>query len=199
MLRRRPVLEPEAQSRRIGLRAPRPWDVHVQLVRVLVVRDVQIGSAVVVDVDELRAQSMAEARRLEPRLDADLAEASVALVEEEQVADPGEIRRESRERARHRLVRIGVPGDEHVRPAVAVDVRDGGARVPPVGVQRALGEGAVAVVPKHVYALRRRDDEIGTTGAVQVGGDAAVALDLQAGVRRGGDVAEPPVHVLEQC
>ena len=72
------LLEAEAEAGRIGLRAAGPGDVHVQLVRVLVVGDVEVGTAVAVDVDELRAEPVAEARRLEARLHPDLAEAIVA-------------------------------------------------------------------------------------------------------------------------
>ena len=66
------VLEAEAEPRRVGLRSARPRDVDVELVRILVVRDVEVGTAVAVDVEEGRAEAVREAGRLEtclrPRL-----------------------------------------------------------------------------------------------------------------------------------
>ena len=58
------LLEPEAEPGRIGARAAGPRDVDVQLVRILVVRDVDVRAAVAVDVGERRAEPVAEARRL---------------------------------------------------------------------------------------------------------------------------------------
>ena len=111
--------------------------VDVEVVRVLVVGDVEIGAAVAVHVGEDRAETVAEVRRLEPGLDADLLEASttvgsVALVEEEEVAHALVVVREARDRVRDRVGHVRVAGDEDVRPAVAVHVRDRGARVPAV-------------------------------------------------------------------
>ena len=103
--------------------------------------------------------------------------AVAALVQEEQVADAGEVRREAGERARHRIVRIGVAGDEHVRPPVAVHVGDGRAGVP--AAIRAASVCSVNVpcrCSRAVDAGRRRDDEVGVAVAVEVGRDAAVAL-----------------------
>ena len=55
------LLEAEAEPSRVGLRAAGPRHVHVELVRVLVVRDVEIGPAVAVDVGEHRAEPVAAA------------------------------------------------------------------------------------------------------------------------------------------
>ena len=63
----------------IGLHAAGPRHVLVQLVRILVVRDVEIRPPVAVVVREDRAEAVREVRRLEPRLDADLAEARAAV------------------------------------------------------------------------------------------------------------------------
>src|SRR5437868_4935872 len=66
---------------------------------------------------------------------ADLPELLAALVEEEQVADAGERRREARDRVRDRVAEIGVARDEDVGAAVAVDIGDGDACVPRRGVR----------------------------------------------------------------
>ena len=169
---------------------PRPRDVDVEAVRILVVRDVEIGTAVAVDVGEHGAQAVLEVRSLEARLDADLAELrtpvrAVALVQEEQVAHSDVIRREPGNRVLDRQVRVGVAGDEEVGPPVAIHVRDRRARMPAgrsdAGRPRALGERAVAVVPEQLVVDRRRDVEIGEAVAVEVGGDAAVAADREVG------------------
>ena len=146
--------------------------------------------------------------RLEAGALADLAEARAAVrvraqVQVEAVAHAGEVRGEAAGRARDRRVEVGVAGDEQVRAAVAVDVADRGARVPAglvdPGGAGALGEGAVAVAPEQrVVAVRggvvagRRDEQIGVTVQVEVGGDAAVAAELQVGARAAADVLEPP-------
>ena len=115
--------------------APGGGYVDVEAVRILVVRDVEVGAAVAVDVGEHGAEAVLEVRALEAGLDADLAEPRapvrvVPLVEEEQVAHALVVRREAGDGVLDRRVRIGVPGDEEVGPTVAVDVGDGGARVP---------------------------------------------------------------------
>ena len=69
--------------------------VEVQPVRVLVVRDVEVGPAVAVEVGERRAEAVVVRRRVEPGRDADLAELPVALVQEEQVAHALVVRREA--------------------------------------------------------------------------------------------------------
>ena len=98
------LLEAEAEPGRVGLRAARPRHVHVELVRVLVVRDVEVGAAVAVVVRERGPRPCAELRRLEAGLQrrprGTGAAAARSLVQEQQVADPGEVRREARERAR---------------------------------------------------------------------------------------------------
>ena len=201
------VLEAEAEPRRVRLRSARPRDVDVELVRILVVRDVEVGTSVAVDVQEGRAEAVREAGRLETCLDPDLAEARatvrpVSLVQEEEVADSREVRREARERVRDGVVRACVAGHEHVRAAVAVHVRDGDPRVPArrghPGGPRTLGEGAVAVVPEQLDPGRRRHDQVGPAVAVQIRCRAAVALHPKAGAGCRGDVAEVPVNVLEQ-
>ena len=201
------VLEAEAEPGRVGLGSARPRDVDVQLVRILVVRDVQVRTAVAVGVDEGGAESVREAGRLETRLHPDLAEAGTAVravpsVQVEEVADAGEVGREAGERVRHRVVWTGVAGDEDVRAAVAVHVRDGDARVPALlghpGRARTLGECAAAVVPEQLDPVRSRHDEVGPTVAVQIRGDAAVALHREPRVRSRRHVAEMAANVLEQ-
>ena len=131
------VDEAEAEPGRIRLRAARDRLVDVQLVRILVVRDVEVGAAVAVHVGEDGAEAVVVRRRVEPGLRADLAEVrvavrAVALVQEEQVAHAAVVRREAGDRARDRLVHVRVAGDEEVGPAVAVHVGDRGAGVPAV-------------------------------------------------------------------
>ena len=195
---RRTLLEAEAEPGRIGARAAGPRDVDVELVRILVVRDVDVRATVAVHVDERGAEPVAEVRRLEPGLVADLLEAPCALVQIEQVADAGHVRREAGEGVLHRVVQVGVAGDEDVRPPVAVHVRDGGAGVPAVLRELRLGEGAVARVPEQVDAARRRHDQVGVAVTVEIRRNAAVALDRQVGMRGGADVLEVAVDVLEQ-
>ena len=124
------------------------------------------------------------------------------LVEEELAPDALVVRGEARDRSGDQGVHVGVARDEEVGPAVAVHVRHGRAGVPAEGHQpvgsRALAEGAVAVVPEHPVADRRGHVEVGVAIAVEVGGDAAVAADLQPGARARGHVDEPPAHVVEE-
>ena len=142
---------------------------------------------------------------LEARFDADLLESrvtvwAVALVEEEQVAYALVVGREAGDRVRDRCPHARVTGDEDVRPPVPVHICDGRSGVPAVrGVERLGPEGAVAVVPEDVDTRRRGDDEVGVAVAVQVGRDAARALDPDTGVRGVADVHEPAVDVLEEC
>ena len=131
----RALLEAEAEPGRVGLHAAGPRDVLVQLVRILVVGDVEVGPPVAVVVREHRSEAVAEVRRLETRSDADLAEPRAAvragaLVQIEEVAHAGVVRREAGGRSRDRVVEIRVAGHEHVGAAVAVHVRDGRAGVP---------------------------------------------------------------------
>ena len=190
---RRALLEAEPEPGRIGGRAAGPRDVDVELVRVLVVRDVDVRAAVSVGVGERRAEPVSEGGGLEARLVADLLEPTPACVQIEQVADAGHVRREAGEGVRHRLAQVGVAGDEEIRPAVAVHVRDGRAGVPAARRELRLGERPVAGVPQDVDAARRRHDEVGVAVAVQIRGDAAVALDGQIGMRGGADVLERAV------
>src|SRR5438105_4429689 len=86
---RRPLLEPEAEPRRVGPRAARPRDVLVQAIRILVVRHVQVDPAVPVEVREHGAEAVVEAGRLEPGLPADLTELAVTEVQVEEVSYAG--------------------------------------------------------------------------------------------------------------
>ncbi len=56
-LARRDLLEAEAEAGRVGRRTARPRHVLVELVRVLVVRDVEVGPAVMVVVEERRRRA----------------------------------------------------------------------------------------------------------------------------------------------
>ena len=99
-----PLLEAEAEAGRIGGGAARPGDVLVQLVRVLVVRDVQVGPAVAVVVREDRAEAVAEVARpralpaRRPR-GTSRGRGVVPLVQVEEVAHAGVARREATDRA----------------------------------------------------------------------------------------------------
>ena len=150
---------------------------------------------------------MVVGRRVETDLPADFTEPgasvrAVALVQEEEVAHAEMVRRVPRRRPRDRSVRLRVAGDEEVGPTVAVDVADGGAGVPAEGDDargaRALGEGAVPVVPEELVVGGGRDEEVGATVAVEVGGDAALAFDVESRVGLSRDVDEMPVVVAEE-
>ena len=199
--------EPEAQ-------AVRRREVEIEPVRVEVVRHVEVGPAVAVDVREGRAEPVVEPVRLEPGRAPDLAEARVPTtrpdVEIEQVTHCTVIRREARLRAGQRVVDVGVARDEEVEAPVAVHVRDGRARVPAGRVDprrlRALRERAVAVVPEDgVVGVPARvvpgggDDEVGRAVAVEVARDAAAAAHRETRARLSRDVHEPAVHVVEQA
>ena len=113
-------------------------DVLVELVRVGVVRDVQVESPVAVDVREHRAEAVRDLRPLDPGLSSDLAERRVpvrvgAFVQVEEIADRLVVGGEAG-RGVDDEVRIGVGRDEEIRPPVTVDVADGGCRVPAVRV-----------------------------------------------------------------
>ena len=119
-----------------------------------------------------------------------------ALVQVEQVAERLVVQRESTGAVRGG-VHVGVSGDEDVGPAVAVDVRDGRARVPAVraegidaGGVRAVGERPVAVVPEEHVVGVRRDEKVGVAVTVEVGRDATVPLDGRVRVRSAADVGE---------
>ena len=97
--------EAEAEPGWIGLGAAGPRHVQVEPVRILVVRDVEIGAAVAVDVGEHRAETVLVRASRARACAADLAEVRVAalvvaLVEEQQVADALVVRREAGHRAR---------------------------------------------------------------------------------------------------
>ena len=200
--RRGPLLEPEAEPRRIGLRSARPRHVGVQAVRILVVGHVQVEPAVAVEVRERRPEAVVEAGRLEPRLPADLAESPVAEVQVEQVAHAGEVAGEAGVRVRDRRVQIGVAGDIDVGAAVAVHVRDRRARVPAgrghPGCAGSLGEPPAALVPEQLQSRRRGDDQVRAAVAVEIRRRAAVAAHGQARVRPRGHVHEVSAHVAEQ-
>src|SRR6476646_11623496 len=70
-LRGATLLEAEAEPFRVSGGPTGPGNVLVELVRVLVVRDVQVGPSVSVVVREQRAEAVPEIRRLEARLYAD--------------------------------------------------------------------------------------------------------------------------------
>ena len=123
----RDLLEPEAEA------VPRR-NVAVELVRIGVVRDVQIEAAVAVDVGEHGPEAVTDATALDACALSDFAERrlpalAAPLVEVEEVADGSVVRREAGGGC-STGVGVRVPGDEQVRATVAVDIADGGARVP---------------------------------------------------------------------
>src|SRR5437870_1810837 len=67
----------------------------------------------------------------------------------------------------------------------------------PVGA-RAFAERPVAVVPEQLVVLRRRDEEIGVTVPVEVGGDAPFAAHGTPGARGFSGVDEPSMLVAEE-
>ena len=98
--------------------------VEVELVGVLVVRDVEIRTPVAVHVEELGAEAVVVRLRIDSHLRAHLLEVAVALVQEELVVDALEVRRKAAHRAVDRVCEIRVAGDEQVGTAVAVHVGD---------------------------------------------------------------------------
>ena len=105
-----------------------------------------------------------------------------------------------------RAVQVGIAGDEQIGPAVAVDVADRGAAVPPEGtrtrrhVQRHIVDETLAgLVPQqHVVALGRHV-EIGPAVEVEVGRHAPVAARLDPRTDVVGDVDEPSAVVAVQA
>ncbi len=195
----RDFLEAEAEPRRIGLLAAGPGDVLVEAVRLGVVREVDVQVVVEVDVGEHDAEAVGELHDLEPGFGADLTEASVALVQEQQVADT-----EHRRRKPTRSVGDGVQGvrvarHDEVGQAVAVHVAHGRAGAPAerrhARVARALREVAVAVVPQEQLLGGGRDVEIGVAVRVEIGGDAACPADGEVRARVLADVLEAAVVV----
>ena len=190
-------LEAEAEPGGVGRRAAGPRHVHVEVVGVLVVRHVEVGATVAVDVREERPEAVPGGRRLQAGLHARLTEAAAALVQEQPVADPREVRREAGVRPRRRCVRVGVAGGEEIGASVAVHVADRSAGVPARPGKVLALEGA-APVPEYGDAVRRGDDEVCPAVAVQVAGRAAVALQREACVRLLRNVREPAVDVSEE-
>jgi hypothetical protein len=186
----RALHEPEAETGGIVL----PGDVQVQAVRIEVVRDVQVETAVPVDVGEDRSKAMVDVGCLEAGALADLAEAGAAvlvgaLVEVEAVADTCVVAREAARGSRDRRVGVGVAGDEQVRPSVAVHVPDSRARVPArlvdPGGAGSFHERPVAAAPQErVVAVGGGvvagcgHVEVGVAVLVEVRCDAAVAAEL---------------------
>ena len=100
------LLEAEAEPLGIRRGPAGPGYVLVELVRVFVVGDVQVGPPVAVRVREERAEAVVEVRRLEPRLDPDFLEPRVtmrvtALVQVEEVADALVVRGKATDGGRH--------------------------------------------------------------------------------------------------
>src|SRR5262249_60610451 len=75
-----PLHEAEAEPSGVGSGPTRPRDVLVQLIRVLVVGDIQVGPPVAVVVREQRAEAVTKVRRLESCLHTDLAELRVSVL-----------------------------------------------------------------------------------------------------------------------
>ena len=203
---RRALHQPEAEPERVGRGATLARDVHVEPVRVGVVRDVEVGTAVAVRVHEHGAETVLGRAAVDARLLTDLPEPGVALgvvagVEVEQVADALVVVREPCV-GRAGGVHVGVARDEDVGPPVAVHVRDGGAGVPAPGGDAggagALAEVALAVVPEQGIVAGCGDVDVGRAVAVEVARHAAVAAELDVGSRRAADVGEPPLHVVEE-
>ena len=206
-LRGATLLEAEAEPFGVSGGPTGPGNVLVELIRVFVVGDVQVGPPVSVVVREQRAEAVAELSRLEPRLDPDFAEPRVsmlvvAFVEVEQVAHTPVVRGEAADRVRHRSVEIRVAGDEQIGAAVAVDVGHRSARVPAEGVdpggRRTFGERAVAVVPEQLVVGRRRDQEVGVAVSVEVRRHAALPADCEVRTRLLADVEERAPDVVEE-
>ena len=180
-----------SRARRVGRRAARPRHVHVEVVGVLVVRHVEVGAAVAVDVREERAEAVAgrttppgrparpTSRKRRPPSFRNNRSRTPARFVGKPANDPG------------RCVRVGVAGGEEIGPSVAVHVADRSAGVPARLGRQVLRSKEPPPVPEHGDAVRRGDDEVGPAVAVQVAGGAAVALQREACVRLLRNVREP--------
>src|SRR4029078_2321287 len=150
----RDVHESEAEVTGIGRGSALQGDVLVQLVRIGIVRDVEVEAAIVVEVREYRSEAVPDLRTLASRQLGNLTEGRVtvsirALIQVQQVADGRMVGREAG-RSVDDDVRVRVGRDEEIRAPVPVDVADDGRRMPALGVDArlgsALGERAVTVV-----------------------------------------------------
>ena len=204
----RALVEPETEPRRVRVRAARPGDVLVHLVRVGVVGDVQVEVTVAIEIGEDGSQPVPEPRRLDAGVHPDLPERDATLVarpvgDEEEVANARIRVREPLRRSLDRSVEVGIARDEQVRPAVAVHVADRRSGVPPEivdpGGLGALGERTVAVVPEERTRARRRDIQVRPTVEVEICSDAPVAPNCEVGAGTRAHVRERPVHVVEQA
>ena len=101
-----------------------------------------------------------------------------------------------------RVASFDVAADDRSGQPFAVDVADGSARVPAEdsdgGVLVRLGERAVAVVPQQRAAVGARDVQVGVAVEIEVGSDAALAPEGEAGAGLLGHVDEPAVPTLRK-
>ena len=207
------LLEPESELSRIGLGASGPGDVLVELVRIRVVRDVQVEPSVAVEISEHRSEAVTDLSPLDAGCARDFAERRVAvgvrsLVEVEEVAHGAVVRREARCRW-DRGVDVRVGRDEEIRPPITVYVADRRAGVPAErvdpGLAGAFGERPVSVVPEqriepvggHVV-LGGRHVQIRVAVEVEVRCNAAVPAEREIGAGVSAHVLESPTDVAEE-
>ena len=110
------LLEAEAEPRGIGLPPARPSDVLVQPVRITVVRDVEIGPPVAVEIGEDCTEAVVEPRGLEACLNADLAKLRMPIavapdVQVQEITNAGDVVREPCGGAGNGDVGVGVARD----------------------------------------------------------------------------------------
>ncbi len=185
-------------------------EIAVEPVRRAVVGDVEIGQAVVIEIESGHVHRVAGGLVEQPGRRGRLAEAAGAVVQVEAVR-----RRRQPARAVHhqhpvapparatggRDVRPGgvdVTGDVEVVIAVAVGVEEGTADTPGVVARRQrlggpVGEAAVAAVDQQDVAAERGHVEVGAAVAVDVADAAALAVDRQPGAGALADVLERAV------
>ena len=161
----RDVLEAEAEVLGIRVGATLQRDVLVELVRIRVVRDVQVEAPVAVEVREDRSEAVRDLRPLDARRSSDLAERRMpvlvgAFVQVEEIADGCVVGWEAG-RGVDDEVRIGVRRDEEIRPPVAVDVADDGCRVPAFALMPAWTAPSVNV-PSPLFQRSASQESVAT-------------------------------------
>ena len=196
------------QQSGIGQRAVAP--VHPELVLVAVVRDVDVGPAVAVEVGRHHAERRTVGL-LQEGDGGDVVEPPVATVAIQAVGLGSEgarvgrspvmgravvaAARSARTRGGRRDVVAQIVAHVQVQPPVAVVVHEGGGHAPSVVVRsaltRPLDERAVAVVPEELVASEVRQVEVDPPVVVHVPGGEAHAVPARVDAALLRDVREP--------
>ena len=143
--------------------------------------DVEVAVSLEVGQDD--AEAVAEAHDLEPGLPPHL-EFAVARVQEQEVPPTRVGVREALRRLRNARGLVDVAMDDEVGPPVAVDARQRrpcASRRPGVGGALFRFGELLAVVPEQRAAIGARDVQVGVAVVIEVGSDAALAPEGDAG------------------